>query len=291
LTLTGADRAIIYDPSWNPAEDSQAVDRCYRIGQTKAVTVFRFITAGSVEEKMYEKQVHKDGIRRAVMTSAGSATTRYFDKDGLKKLFTLGPKGNCEFLERLKERGLASAADMSKSTIGSHLDIIGVSSHDVLYDSNALITITDNAVRDDRNENPFSIAYQAPPPTHYEKSQAASTTTRKSTNAMGRSQRALLREGRKAKPKTTKNVEVEKGNHRPNSASAHREIKKVEQKNINIFIATMNRVDTLVNVGDRVSGMEVLMNLLEDKFGQLKKDEKAAVHQRIASIAHDLNWL
>ncbi len=30
LTLTGADRAIIYDPSWNPAEDSQAVDRCYR---------------------------------------------------------------------------------------------------------------------------------------------------------------------------------------------------------------------------------------------------------------------
>ena len=31
LTLTGADRAIIYDPSWNPAEDAQAVDRCYRI--------------------------------------------------------------------------------------------------------------------------------------------------------------------------------------------------------------------------------------------------------------------
>lgn len=52
LTLTGADRAIIYDPSWNPAEDSQAVDRCYRIGQTKEVTVFRFITAGSVEEKV-----------------------------------------------------------------------------------------------------------------------------------------------------------------------------------------------------------------------------------------------
>lgn len=57
LTLIGADRAIIYDPSWNPAEDAQAVDRCYRIGQTKAVTVFRFITAGTVEEKMYEKQV------------------------------------------------------------------------------------------------------------------------------------------------------------------------------------------------------------------------------------------
>lgn len=59
LTLTGADRAIIYDPSWNPAEDAQAVDRCYRIGQTKEVTVYRFITAGTVEEKMYEKQVRR----------------------------------------------------------------------------------------------------------------------------------------------------------------------------------------------------------------------------------------
>lgn len=57
LTLTGADRTIIYDPSWNPAEDSQAVDRCYRIGQTKEVVVFRLIAAGTVEEKMYEKQV------------------------------------------------------------------------------------------------------------------------------------------------------------------------------------------------------------------------------------------
>lgn len=52
LTLTGADRAIIYDPSWNPAEDSQAVDRCYRIGQKKEVTVYRFIAAGTVEEKV-----------------------------------------------------------------------------------------------------------------------------------------------------------------------------------------------------------------------------------------------
>lgn len=62
LTLTGADRAIIYDPSWNPAEDAQAVDRCYRIGQDKPVTVYRFISAGTVEEKIYEKQVHKDGM-------------------------------------------------------------------------------------------------------------------------------------------------------------------------------------------------------------------------------------
>jgi DNA excision repair protein ERCC-6 len=49
LNLTAADRVIIFSPSWNPADDSQAVDRCYRIGQTKDVDVFRFITAGTVE--------------------------------------------------------------------------------------------------------------------------------------------------------------------------------------------------------------------------------------------------
>jgi SNF2 family DNA or RNA helicase len=57
LTLTGADRAIVYDPSWNPAEDSQAVDRCYRIGQNKEVSVFRFITAGTVEEKVRANEI------------------------------------------------------------------------------------------------------------------------------------------------------------------------------------------------------------------------------------------
>ena len=174
LTLTGANRAIIYDPSWNPAEDSQAIDRCYRIGQKKEVVVFRFITAGSVEEKMYEKQVHKDGLRRAVMTSMGNETMRYFDKESLRKLFTLGEEGVCEFLERLKRAGLASSEDSPEVELTSHQGMIGVSSHDQLYTSNKLIDITNGNVARDydcgsyiklgrraHRENPFSSP--APP--------------------------------------------------------------------------------------------------------------------------------
>lgn len=57
LTLTGADRVIIFDPSWNPSVDAQAVDRAYRIGQEKSVVVYRLVTCGTVEEKIYRKQV------------------------------------------------------------------------------------------------------------------------------------------------------------------------------------------------------------------------------------------
>lgn len=57
LTLTAADRVIIVDPSWNPAVDNQSVDRAYRIGQARDVVVYRLMTCGTVEEKIYRRQV------------------------------------------------------------------------------------------------------------------------------------------------------------------------------------------------------------------------------------------
>jgi hypothetical protein len=52
------------DPSWNPATDAQAVDRAFRIGQTKNVVIYRLITCGTVEEKIYRRQIFKDSITR-----------------------------------------------------------------------------------------------------------------------------------------------------------------------------------------------------------------------------------
>ncbi|GMH93582.1 hypothetical protein TrVE_jg6865 [Triparma verrucosa] len=104
ITLTSATRAIIYEPSWNPADDRQAVDRIYRIGQTKPCTIYRFCAAGTVEERMYEKQVFKDGVRRSVFNGDNKELERYHGKEELKDLFSLGERGRSRFVDYVKER-------------------------------------------------------------------------------------------------------------------------------------------------------------------------------------------
>lgn len=57
INLTGANRVVIYDPDWNPATDAQARERAWRIGQEKNVTIYRLITAGTIEEKV-KHEIH-----------------------------------------------------------------------------------------------------------------------------------------------------------------------------------------------------------------------------------------
>lgn len=57
VNLTGADRVVLFDPDWNPSTDLQARERAWRIGQTRPVTVYRLVTTGTIEEKIYHRQV------------------------------------------------------------------------------------------------------------------------------------------------------------------------------------------------------------------------------------------
>jgi len=67
LNLTGADTVIFYDHDWNPANDRQAEDRAYRIGQTRNVTVYKLITEGTIEEKIIERQERKMALAESVI--------------------------------------------------------------------------------------------------------------------------------------------------------------------------------------------------------------------------------
>ena len=62
LNLIEADYVFILDPWWNPAVERQAVDRTHRIGQTKNIFIYKFITKNSVEEKILALQQRKQGL-------------------------------------------------------------------------------------------------------------------------------------------------------------------------------------------------------------------------------------
>ncbi|KAJ4457723.1 putative Protein CHROMATIN REMODELING 24 [Paratrimastix pyriformis] len=89
LTLTAADRVILLDPSWNPANDDQAIGRADRIGQHQNIIVYRLVTIGTVEEKMYRRQISKSSLIRST-TRGKKNQSRYFSKADVRALFEIG---------------------------------------------------------------------------------------------------------------------------------------------------------------------------------------------------------
>ena len=67
INLTAADTVIIYDSDWNPQNDIQAQARCHRIGQDKAVKVYRLITNRTYEMEMFQRANLKLGLDKAVL--------------------------------------------------------------------------------------------------------------------------------------------------------------------------------------------------------------------------------
>ncbi|NCD69293.1 DEAD/DEAH box helicase [Mucilaginibacter agri] len=72
LNLTSADYVFILDPWWNPAIEQQAIDRTHRIGQTKNIFIYKFITKDTVEEKILALQQRKLSVARALITTEES---------------------------------------------------------------------------------------------------------------------------------------------------------------------------------------------------------------------------
>ncbi|CAK7302381.1 DNA excision repair protein ERCC-6 [Vulpes lagopus] len=97
VNLTGANRVIIYDPDWNPSTDTQARERAWRIGQKKQVTVYRLLTAGTIEEKIYHRQIFKQFLTNRVLKDPKQR--RFFKSNDLYELFTLTSPGASQSTE------------------------------------------------------------------------------------------------------------------------------------------------------------------------------------------------
>lgn len=97
VNLTGADRVIIYDPDWNPSTDIQARERSWRLGQKRSVEIYRLMCAGTIEEKIYHRQIFKQFLTNKVLKDPKQRQT--FQMSDLHDLFTLGgerPDGETE---------------------------------------------------------------------------------------------------------------------------------------------------------------------------------------------------
>uniref|UniRef100_A0A453PN85 Helicase C-terminal domain-containing protein n=1 Tax=Aegilops tauschii subsp. strangulata TaxID=200361 RepID=A0A453PN85_AEGTS len=66
LNLVGGNRLVLFDPDWNPANDKQAAARVWRDGQKKRVYIYRFLSTGTIEEKVYQRQMAKEGLQRVI---------------------------------------------------------------------------------------------------------------------------------------------------------------------------------------------------------------------------------
>ncbi|CAI0428080.1 unnamed protein product [Linum tenue] len=165
LTLTKADRVIVADPAWNPSTDNQSVDRAYRIGQTKDVIVYRLMTCGTVEEKIYRKQIYKGGLFKTATEQ--KEQIRYFCQQDLRELFSLPKHG---FDVSLTQQQLHEEHDkqhIMDEALEAHIKfletkgIAGVSHHSLLFSKAAPpVQVPDD---DDRDARVRAAVYMGDP--------------------------------------------------------------------------------------------------------------------------------
>jgi hypothetical protein len=146
LNITSANKVVIFDPNWNPSYDLQAQDRAYRIGQLRDVEVFRLISAGTIEEIVYARQIYKQ--QQANIGYTASTERRYFkgvqNKNdqkgeifGLQNLLTF-------HADDIVLRDIVNKTNVAEAKKG--VDIIEVDMDDILNDD-------DNPLRVDDDEN------------------------------------------------------------------------------------------------------------------------------------------
>uniref|UniRef100_A0A4W4EK43 DNA repair and recombination protein RAD54-like n=1 Tax=Electrophorus electricus TaxID=8005 RepID=A0A4W4EK43_ELEEL len=88
LNLIGANRLVMFDPDWNPANDEQAMARVWRDGQRKTCYIYRLVSTGTIEERILQRQAHKKALSSCVVDEEQDVE-RHFSLEELKELFTL----------------------------------------------------------------------------------------------------------------------------------------------------------------------------------------------------------
>lgn len=118
LNLVGANRLVLFDSDWNPATDRQAMARVWRDGQLKRVYLYRLLLTGTIDEKIWQRQLSKEGLSNSVLDSAFGKVQ--FSKADLKDIFSLTTNTMCETHDLIcdcwRKHSNAAAADARATT-------------------------------------------------------------------------------------------------------------------------------------------------------------------------------
>ncbi|XP_020681684.1 DNA repair and recombination protein RAD54 isoform X1 [Dendrobium catenatum] len=104
LNLIGGNRLVLFDPDWNPANDKQAAARVWRDGQKKRVYIYRFLSTGSIEEKVYQRQMAKEGLQKVIQQDLGESEMlhgNFLSAEDLRDLFRLHEDAKSEIHENM----------------------------------------------------------------------------------------------------------------------------------------------------------------------------------------------
>ena len=214
---------------------------------------------------MYTRQVEKDGIRRTLMTNSGSATERHFSKEDLKRLFYLSPKGDCQMLNKIKTTVSTGAKGSSgnRSILEKHADVIGVSSHDLMY-QNEIIDLVE----------PQRTPFAGTP--FKQKVAVVHLTPRKI--AFEQTDRDEIIQSNKH------GIESGLGNYRneEKSHSNERDRPKISDD--------FQKIEKLTKQGEITKSLHILFHLLEFRTNDLHGSDKLRVHKMIASRILHYEW-
>lgn len=116
LNLIGASRLVLFDNDWNPLVDLQAMARIHRDGQTKPVYIYRLFTTGSIDEKIFQRQLMKSNLSEMFIDDNVDSTLNIFDYDDLRDLFST-PETNCNTHDLLECEcsGTGESVDLDKA--------------------------------------------------------------------------------------------------------------------------------------------------------------------------------
>ncbi|XP_046391491.1 DNA excision repair protein ERCC-6-like [Ischnura elegans] len=253
VNLTGANRVLIYDPDWNPATDTQARERAWRPGQQRHVTVYRLVTAGTIEEKIYHRQIFKQFLTDRVLRDP--KRRRFFKSNDLYELFTLQEDG-----DDLGRRGAKTETSAIFAGTGSEIHVSSSPSA--------------KKRKSDSNISKQNISIEKRKLNEHQKGKSLRSTSEKCASPLQRINPISMSSGMKVgieSPSNEKNLGKEKDQDNNNTVTFSN-VKSVENCQDSDKVVTFSK--------EKIEMMKKLAQNLSEKIGQQMKKSQAGTSNK-----------